>query len=79
MFLRIAGFLPDEAGDDSLKYRLRVSQEHEQAVMDILGWKSMAEESDGELELTTPQVKAISLATHEELPLAMEYFISVRI
>ncbi|WP_349292771.1 pyocin S6 family toxin immunity protein [Pseudomonas sp. MWU12-2037] len=56
MYLCITGFLVDNSVDSSLKYELDVCPEFEQAVMEVLGWKSLADECDGDLPLTSDQV-----------------------
>jgi hypothetical protein len=61
-----------------LKYSLTVLPEFEQAVMDILGWQSLAAECDGELLLTTEQIRKISTAINEQLPTELDLFIGVR-
>ncbi|SEM81771.1 hypothetical protein SAMN04487857_105219 [Pseudomonas sp. ok272] len=78
MHLWISGFLAEDNEDDSLKYSLTVLPEFEQMVMDILGWKNLAAECDGELELTREQVRKISLALNEKLPMELDMFIGVR-
>ena len=78
MYLSITGFLPDDADDDSLKYELNVSSEFEQAVMEILGWKSLAAEADGELPLTKEQARQIASAIKESLPDDLDMFIGVQ-
>ncbi|WP_321864785.1 pyocin S6 family toxin immunity protein [Pseudomonas paraveronii] len=78
MYLCITGFLPDDADDDSLKYELNVSSEFEQAVMEILGWKSLAAEADGELPLTKEQARQIASAIKESLPDDLDMFIGVQ-
>ncbi|AZD73016.1 hypothetical protein TRE132_27700 [Pseudomonas chlororaphis subsp. aurantiaca] len=77
MYLRITGFLPDDANDDSLQYKLKVSSKFEQAVMEILGWQSLAVEADGELPLTKEQVRQIASAIKESLPDHLDLFIGV--
>ncbi|QQZ44477.1 hypothetical protein IF690_13430 [Pseudomonas sp. SK3(2021)] len=77
MYLCITGFLPDGFDDTSLKFELDVAPEFEQAVMDILGWESLAAESDGELPLTSEQVSQIAVAIKEPLPDNLDMFIGV--
>lgn len=77
MHLYITGFLVDDHGDDSLKYDLDVAPEFEQAVMDVLGWKSLVEESDGELPLTHHQIQKISSVIKAPLPGNLDLFIGV--
>jgi hypothetical protein len=78
MHLWISGFLDEDNEDDSLKYSLTVLPEFEQAVMDILGWQNLAAECDGELLLTTEQIRKISTAINEQLPTELDLFIGVR-
>jgi hypothetical protein len=78
MHLLITGFLPEESDDDSLKYMLAIPQEYESEVIRVLGWKSLAEESDGELLLTPEQVSYVSQTVQEKLPNDLDLFIGVR-
>jgi hypothetical protein len=57
IFLEITGFLASGSEDSSIKFELDIAQEYEQAVMDVLGWESLAAEADGELPLTSEQVR----------------------
>jgi len=77
MYLCITGFLPDSFEDSSLKYELDVAPEFEQRVMDILGWKSLDAEADGELPLTREQVSQIADVVEEPLPDNLDMFIGV--
>lgn len=77
MYLCITGFLPDSFEDSSLKYELDVAPELEQRVMDILGWKSLDAEADGELPLTREQVSQIADVVEESLPDNLDMFIGV--
>ena len=45
--------------------------------MDILGWKSLDAEADGELPLTREQVSQISNVVEEFLPDNLDMFIGV--
>ncbi|WP_230015697.1 pyocin S6 family toxin immunity protein [Pseudomonas chlororaphis] len=45
--------------------------------MDILGWESLAAETDGELPLTDEQVMQIAAAIKEYLPDHLDLFIGV--
>ena len=78
MFLEITGFLADDCEDSSIKFELDVRPEFENAVMDILGWENLAAECDGELPLTEEQVRKISSAINEHLPVTLNMFIGVR-
>jgi len=75
--LYITGFLVDDSEDSSLKYDFDVTLKFEQAVMDVLGWKSLIEESYGELQLTSLQVQQISTVLNEPLPDDLDLFIGV--
>ncbi|RON50240.1 pyocin S6 family toxin immunity protein [Pseudomonas frederiksbergensis] len=61
MFLWISGFLKDDVEDDSLKYEHTVRPEFEVAIMDILGWNSLDESTDGEWLLTGEQARQIGV------------------
>jgi len=78
MFLEITGFLAGDNEDDSIKFELDVGPEFEQAVMDVLGWDSLAAEANGELPLTGRQIQQIEIAIHQPLPKELELFIGVR-
>jgi hypothetical protein len=78
MFLWISGFLKGDDEDDSLKYDLNVSPEHEAAVMGILGWKSLDDSPAGEWLLTNEQTQEIAVAVNEQLPMELDLFIGVR-
>jgi hypothetical protein len=77
MYLCITGFLPDSFEDSSLKYELDVAPEFEQRIMDILGWKSLDAEADGELPLTREQVSQIADVVEKSLPDNLDMFIGV--
>lgn len=78
MFLEVTGFLAGDSEDSSIKFELDIRPEFEQTVMGILGWKSLAAECDGELPLTNEQVREISSAINEQLPIELDLFIGVR-
>ncbi|MGA8135649.1 MAG: pyocin S6 family toxin immunity protein [Pseudomonas gingeri] len=77
MYLCITGFLVDDSVDSSLKYELDVRPEFEQAVMEVLGWKNLADECDGDLPLTSDQVRRIAFVVKESLPDELDLFIGV--
>ncbi|MPQ69663.1 MULTISPECIES: pyocin S6 family toxin immunity protein [unclassified Pseudomonas] len=77
MYLCITGFLVDNSVDSSLKYELDVCPEFEQAVMEVLGWKNLADECDGDLPLTSHQVQQIAFVVKESLPDDLDLFIGV--
>ncbi|MHC8303625.1 pyocin S6 family toxin immunity protein [Pseudomonas sp. PB3P13] len=78
MFLEITGFLAGDSEDDSIKFEFDVNPEFEQAVMDVLGWESLAAEANGELPLTSEQVQQLEIAIQQSLPKELELFIGVR-
>ena len=78
MFLEITGFLAGDNEDDSIKFEFDVRPEVEQAVMDVLGWDSLAAEANGELPLTGEQVQQLEIAIQQSLPKELELFIGVR-
>lgn len=78
MFLEITGFPAIGSDDSSIKFELDVPPEYESTVLDILGWKSLAAECDGELKLTSEQIRKISSAINEILPIDLELYIGVR-
>lgn len=78
MLLEITEFLASGSEDSSIKFELDIAQKYEQAVMDILGWESLAAEVDGELPLTMEQVQQIAEAINEQLPTELDLFIGVR-
>ena len=78
MFLEITGFLAGNSEDSSIKFGLNVSPELELAVMEFLGWQSLAAECDGERLLTNDQVREIASLINEPLPTELEMYIGVR-
>lgn len=78
MFLEITGFLKDDNEDDSIKFELDVHPQFEQAVMDVLGWESLKAEAEGDLPLTTVQIKKIAATINEHIPTDLDMFIGVR-
>ncbi|MBW0237429.1 pyocin S6 family toxin immunity protein [Pseudomonas sp. D1HM] len=78
MFLEITGFLAGNSEDSSIKFELNVSPELELAVMEFLGWQSLAAECDGERLLTNDQVREIASLINEPLPTELEMYIGVR-
>lgn len=77
MHLCITGFLTDDSDDSSLKYELDVQPELEQAVIDVMGWQSLAESPDGEWQLTDDQAQRIASVINEPLPSSLDLFIGV--
>ncbi len=77
MHLCITGFLKDDSNDTALKYELDVRADSEQAVLDVLGWQSLAESPDGEWLLTGEQSQRVEAAMGELLPRDLDLFIAV--
>ncbi|WP_019408365.1 pyocin S6 family toxin immunity protein [Pseudomonas psychrophila] len=78
MLLWISGFLKGDDEDDSLKYDLTVKPEYEAAVMAIFGRKSLDQSPEGEWLLTNDQIKQLSIAIDEHLPIDLELYMGVR-
>ena len=78
MFLEITGFSATGSEDSSIKFELDLPSEYESTVLEILGWKSLAAECDGEQQLTDEQIRKISSAINEILPMDLELYIGVR-
>ena len=77
MRICVTGFLPDDSDDDSIKFELIVSKDQQQAVMDALGWQSLAEEADGELLLSDEQAAKVSGTIGKPFPAGLDIFIGV--
>ncbi len=77
MRICVTGFLPDDSDDDSIKFELIVPKDQQQAVMDVLGWQDLAEEADGELQLTGDQAERVSGAVGTPFPKGLDIFIGV--
>ena len=77
MRLCITGFLKGDSDDTALKYELDVGLGSEQAVLEVMGWKSLAESPDGEWLLTDEQSQRIAVAVDELLPSDLDLFIAV--
>jgi hypothetical protein len=78
VFLWISGFLKHDAEDDTLKYDFIVKPDHEQAVLDLLGWASLDGAPDGEWLLSDEQIEKMAKAIGEQVQLELDIFISVR-
>ncbi|VVP34892.1 pyocin S6 family toxin immunity protein [Pseudomonas fluorescens] len=59
IFLALSGFFPESNADDSLQYDKDVPQASEQAVLDVMGWKSLKDVPMGEHDLTQTQAREI--------------------
>jgi hypothetical protein len=78
VYLEITGFFPEDHEDDFIQFELDVNPEYETAIMDILGWESLADEVVGELPLSTAQVRQIEEVIRQTLPKNLDLFIGVR-
>lgn len=78
MFLYITGFLPEPNPDESLKYRKVVPPEHEQEILTLMGWRSLADGKDGEQEMDSEQAKKTAHILNEHTLDALVLFISTR-
>lgn len=77
MHLCITGFFSDDSDDTSLKYERVVPSQFEPAVLEVLGWPSLAESPDGEWLLTGDQSQRIATAINEQLPSDLDLFIGL--
>lgn len=78
MFLCIEGFFPDGHPDEFLQFELDVSPEFNQAVLDLVGWKSLAEGVKyGVVDLTPAQVVQIENVLGKSIPKDLDIGISV--
>lgn len=77
MYLCISGFLPENVEDTSLKDELEVPPQFESAVLEVMGWQSVAKSPDGEWLLTGDQSHQIAAAINEPLPGDLDLFIGV--
>lgn len=77
MHLCITGFLSGDSDDTSLKYELVVPSQFEPAVLEVLGWQSLAQSPDGEWQLTGDQSQRIATAIKEQLPSDLDLFIGL--
>lgn len=78
MYLEITGFLTGDNEDDLIKFEFDVKPEFEQAVMDVLGWESLAAEANGEFPLTAEQIEELECVIEQPLPKDLDLFIGVR-
>ncbi|MCK8686816.1 pyocin S6 family toxin immunity protein [Pseudomonas umsongensis] len=77
MHLCITGFLAGDSDDTSLKYELDVQSGFEKAVLEVMGWQSLAESPEGEWLLTGDQSQRIATVINEPLPRDLDLFIGV--
>ncbi|MHC8337402.1 pyocin S6 family toxin immunity protein [Pseudomonas sp. HLT2-19-2] len=78
MFLCIEGFFPDGHKDEFLQFELDVSPEFNQAVLDLVGWESLADGvRHGVVDLTAAQVMQIENVLGKPIPSELDICISV--
>ncbi|MEG1038522.1 MAG: pyocin S6 family toxin immunity protein [Hafnia sp.] len=78
MYLCIAGFFPDGHEDEFVQFELDVAPEFNQAVLEVVGWKSLqAGVKDGVVELTAIQVARIEAILGKSIPRELDICISV--
>jgi hypothetical protein len=73
--LLITGFLPPPDPDEFVKYEHFVVKEHEQAVLDIMGWHSLDDGGPGTQEMTVEQVRHLAELLCEPPPSHLVLFI----
>lgn len=77
MHLCISGFLIDDSEDDSLKFELDVSKDHEDAVMEIMNWRNFNEGAVGEVPLCQAKIRQIEAILKISLPHELALYIGV--
>jgi len=78
MFLCLEGFSPPDHGDDFVQFELDVSPKSNQAVLDVVGWRSLEEGvRDGVVELTAEQVRKIEAVLGKPIQNELEISIGV--
>jgi hypothetical protein len=78
MFLCIEGFFPDGHEDEFLQFELDVPVEFNDAVLDLVGWKSLDDGAQyGSMDLTSTQVVRLEEILGETIPHDLDISISV--
>ncbi|TDF77650.1 pyocin S6 family toxin immunity protein [Pseudomonas sp. H9] len=78
MYLCIEGFFPDGHEDEFVQFELDVAQEFNQAVLEVVGWKSLqAGVKEGVVDLTTTQIAQIETILGKSIPREFDICISV--
>lgn len=78
MYLCIAGFFPDGHENEFVQFELDVAPELNQAVLDLVGWKSLEEGvRQGVVDLTATQVIQIENVLGKPIPNELDICISV--
>ncbi|MFY0732137.1 pyocin S6 family toxin immunity protein [Pseudomonas sp. NFX15] len=77
MHLNISGFFVDDREDDSLQFELDIPTNREQAILDVMKWKSLTDSPEGEFSLTPTQVQQIEFELQIVLPRHLALYIGV--
>lgn len=77
MNFSIMGFLPDEFEDPFIKYYLEVAPEHEPQLLSLVGHKRLGEMAGSDWPLTADQARLIASITNENLPIGLDFFLTV--
>lgn len=78
MLIAITGFLADASEDDSIKLKIHVNPDAEQAVMDLMGWESLETGYAG-IPLTSIKAQQISAVIKETIPTDLDLYIGTRL
>lgn len=77
MNLAIMGFLPDDNEDELIKYYADISQEFEKKVLHLVEQNSLREMAGSDWPLTADQARQISSIINENLPIGLDFFLTV--
>lgn len=77
MYLCIHGFLAGDVEDDSLKYRLEITETFNEPIIKLLDQPSLRAMSEGEWLLSGTQAAGISTIIGQTLPADLDLFIGV--
>ena len=78
MFLCIEGFFPEGHENELVQFELDVAPEFNQAVLDLVGWKSLREGvRHGVVELTAEQAWQIEDVLGKSIPSELDICMSV--
>ncbi len=78
MLIAITGFLADASEDDSIKLKIHVKPEVEQAVMNLMGWEQLNNSYAG-TRLTKSKARQISAVINEAIPTDLDLYIGTRL
>ncbi len=78
MYLCIAGFFPDGHENEFVQFELDVAPEFNQAVLDVVGWKSLQDGvRHGVVDLSSEHVVQIENVLGKSMPKELDICISV--